>query len=224
VVGITDTGLFDFDDVSAFVSLDAARYLYNLREGYRRIEIKVKDPYRADKTLKEAKGLLYQKLGLSFSGMTWKEFNRPLFSAIQIEKLVMFVILVLLILLAGFSVAATLILTVLEKTREIGVLRALGATRRGVRNIFLRIGLVVGAIGSLIGSVLGGAVCFLLKLYPLDLPGGGGVYYIEKMPVEPRLFDFVLVVAVTLVICVLAAAYPARIAAKLVPVEALRYE
>lgn len=223
IVGITESGLFDYDDLFAFVSLPAAQYMYRLPAGFSRVEIKLKDPQRAHEARKALRSRLFDRLG-DVEITTWMEFNQPLFRALQIEKIAMFVILVMIILVAGFSVAATLIMTVIDKTREIGVLRALGATRASVGRIFLRCGLIVGGMGTVFGSLLGLAICLYLKYEGLDLPGGGNVYYIDQLPVEIRLFDFLVISVVTLATCVLAAVYPARTAARLVPVEALRYE
>lgn len=223
IVGITESGLFDYDDLFAFVSLPSAQYLYGLPHGFSRVEIKLADPERAEQVRKVLRARLLDQLW-NMEIVTWMEFNQPLFRALQIEKIAMFVILVMIILVAGFSVAATLIMTVIDKTREIGVLRALGATRASIGRIFLRCGLIVGIVGTTLGSVLGLAICLYLKYEGLDLPGGGSVYYIDQLPVEMRWFDFAVVVAVTLATCVLAALYPARTAARLVPVEALRHE
>jgi lipoprotein-releasing system permease protein len=223
VVGITESGLFDYDDMFAFVSLPSAQYLYRLPSGFSRVEIKLKKPEQANEARDVLRARLFDTIG-DVEITTWMEFNQPLFRALQIEKIAMFVILVMIILVAGFSVAATLIMTVIDKTREIGVLRALGATKASVARIFLRCGLIVGITGTVLGCILGLGICLYLKYEGLDLPGGGSVYYIDQLPVEIRLLDFFLIAVVTLGTCVLAAVYPARTAARLVPVEALRYE
>jgi lipoprotein-releasing system permease protein len=224
IVAITESGLFDYDDLFAFISLKQAQYLYDRPERFTRIEVRLDDAKKAKGAATQIADRLERRTLRAYEPRVWMEFNRPLFAALAMERLAMMIILVMIILVAGFSVAATLIMTVLQKRREIGVLRAIGATEKGIRRIFLRCGALVGVVGATVGCSLGFLICYILDLYKLNLPGGGQVYYIDKMPVEMRIEDFALVAGVTVVTCVLAAIYPARLAARLVPVEALRYE
>jgi lipoprotein-releasing system permease protein len=151
----------------------------------------------------------------------WVDLNRNLFTWMKLEKTVMFVILALIVLVAAFNIVSTLFMVVLEKRRDIGVLKSLGATRTTVLTVFLHEGLLIGGLGTGIGAVLGGALIAVLQRYPfVRLPGD--VYFIERLPVKPETGDFVAVILAALGLCLAAALYPAWRAACLDPVEAIR--
>jgi lipoprotein-releasing system permease protein len=151
----------------------------------------------------------------------WKEMNRNLFAALKLEKIIMFIILVLIILVAAFNIIGTLTMIVIEKSREIAILKAMGATRRAVMGIFMLDGLLIGGVGVVIGIPLGYLVCWAIETF-YTLPAD--VYYISHIPVRISLFDVVLVAGSALLITFLATVYPSWQAGRLAPVEALRYE
>jgi lipoprotein-releasing system permease protein len=151
----------------------------------------------------------------------WIELNRNLFTWMKLEKTVMFLILALIILVAAFNIVSTLFMVVLEKRRDIGVLKSLGAPAGTVLRIFLAEGLLIGGIGTMLGVVLGGVLIATLQRYPfVRLPGD--VYFIERLPVRPEAWDFVAVIGAALVLCIAAALYPAWRASRLDPVDAIR--
>jgi len=149
--------------------------------------------------------------------------NRNLFSALKLEKVVMFVILVLIVMVAAFNIISTLIMVVMEKTKDIAVLMTLGATRRSIRRIFAIEGLIIGVAGTALGTVLGALLCVLLQRYRfISLPSD--VYYISTLPVALEPGTVLLVVVSSVLICFLATVYPAVQASRVDPAEAIRYE
>ena len=153
----------------------------------------------------------------------WIDLNRNLFTWMKLEKTVMFVILALIVLVAAFNIVSTLFMVVLEKRRDIGVLKSLGASRETVMSVFLFEGLLIGGFGTGLGAVLGGTLIGVLQRYPfVRLPGD--VYFIERLPVRPEVGDFVAVISAALGLCLAAALYPAWRAASLDPVEAIRQQ
>ena len=152
----------------------------------------------------------------------WIRQNRQLFLWMKIEKLIGYLVFAIILTVAAFLIASTLIMIVLEKTREIGVLMSLGAGKDGVRRVFLLEGLAIGGFGTFLGALIGGGACWLLDRYRLNLPGD--VYFIETLPVDLWWGDFALVCGLGLVICLISALYPSWQAARLVPVEAIRYD
>jgi lipoprotein-releasing system permease protein len=151
----------------------------------------------------------------------WIELNRNLFTWMKLEKAVMFVILALIVLVAAFNIVSTLVMVVLEKRRDIGVLKTMGATPGFVLRVFLIEGLLIGTFGTLLGAALGGALIWVLKRYPfVHLPGD--VYFIETLPVRPEAGDFAAVILAAVVLCLAAAWYPAWRASRLDPVTAIR--
>ncbi|HRU39562.1 MAG TPA: FtsX-like permease family protein, partial [Candidatus Goldiibacteriota bacterium] len=154
----------------------------------------------------------------------WMSMNRNLFSALKIEKLAMFVILVLIVLVAAFNIASTLIMVVMRKTKDIGILKSMGATNRDILNIFIIQGVATGTIGSVIGFAAGLGICWYLKAFPISMPGGGSVYYIDKLAVAVNWSEVWVIPVTAIVISFFAALYPAAHASKLDPVESIRYE
>ena len=149
--------------------------------------------------------------------------NRNLFKALRLERQVMFIILTLIILVAAFNIASSLIMMVMGKTRDIAILKAMGATERSLRKIFVLNGMVIGLFGILIGLGLGLVICTVLKHYNIHELTGDIYYFTTRLPVRLEFFDVASIIAAALLICFLATLYPARQAAKLNPVEAIRY-
>ncbi len=217
IVGLFDSGMYEYDSSLAYISISEAQEFFNLSDVVTGIEVKVDDIFLADTVSLE----IEEKLGFPYQARDWKELNRNLFSALELEKDMMFVILVLIILVASFNIVGTLTMTVSEKTREISILRAMGATRKSITRIFIYEGLIIGSIGVVVGLPLGLGISFLLQTF-YELPGD--VYYISHLPVQLHLLDVMLVTGSAFFITLLATLYPSWQAAKLAPVEGLRYE
>lgn len=217
VVGIFYTGMYEYDANNAYTSLQDARDFLDI-QGVSGVELKTTD---VDKAFGAAR-TLESKLPDSLEVLDWKEMNRSLFYALKLEKIAMFVVLTFIILVASFSIIAMLIMIVLEKKRDISVLKSMGMTDSGVMRIFIYQGVAIGAIGAAIGLIVGLTICFLLVEFgfPLD----SEVYYISTLPVEIDPVEISLVVAATILISLFATIYPSRKASKLRPVEGLRYE
>jgi lipoprotein-releasing system permease protein len=217
VVGIFDSGMYDYDSSIAYISLAQAQDFFQMGPAITGIEIKVDEIFRASAVADAAEAAL----GGRYWVRDWKEMNRNLFAALKLEKIIMFIILVLIILVAAFNIIGTLTMIVIEKSREIAILKAMGATRRAVMGIFMLDGLLIGGVGVVIGIPLGYLVCWAIETF-YTLPAD--VYYISHIPVRISLFDVVLVSGSALLITFLATVYPSWQAGRLAPVEALRYE
>ncbi|HET9328575.1 MAG TPA: ABC transporter permease [Candidatus Eisenbacteria bacterium] len=218
VVGLFSSGLYTYDSSFGFVAIPAAQDFFDLGAAVTGIEVRLVDMFDAPR----AASRLLRAIGdPRLHANNWIELNRNLFTWMKLEKTVMFVILALIILVAAFNVVSTLFMVVLEKRRDIGVLKALGASRSVVLRVFLWEGLLIGGLGTMLGTALGWGLISLLRTYPfVQLPGD--VYFIERLPVRPELGDFVSVVAAALALCLAAALYPAWRASMLDPVEAIR--
>jgi lipoprotein-releasing system permease protein len=219
VAGIFESGMYEYDATFAYVSFDEASRMLGTGGRASGIELKVNDIYQASAIAARIR----TDLGLPYYAKDWMQSNRNLFSALKLEKVVMFIILVLIVMVAAFNIISTLIMIVMEKNKDIGILMTMGATRRTIRRIFALEGLFIGIVGTLAGTILGGGLCWLLKKYQfIHLPND--VYYITTLPV---LFDpaiLMLVGGSSILICFLATLYPARQASRIDPAEAIRYE
>ena len=224
VVGVFDTGYYEWDSTLVMISLPTAQRFNKLSDVVSRIEVSLKNMEKVIDTEERLRSSLMEEFQRYYLMQNWMEMNRTIFQALQLEKTVMFIILVLIILVAAFNIISTLIMVVMDKTREIGILMAMGATRKSIRKIFLLEGVIIGVSGTVLGLLIGILGCVLISFYEIPMPGGGEVYYVNTLPVQMRLMDFLLVSVFTIIICILAAWYPARYASKLQPTEALRYE
>jgi lipoprotein-releasing system permease protein len=219
VTGLFETGFFEFDNTFLYVSLESAQELLRMGDRVIGIEVSLDDMYKA----KEVADVIDEKIGFPQFSMTWFELKRNLFSWMELEKWAMFIILCLIILVAAFNIISTLIMVVMEKTREIGILKAMGATSKSVLRIFIYEGIVVGVIGTVLGCVIGYALCALQIRYDfISIPGD--VYFINSLPMKMQTLDFVWISGAALIICLVASLYPAKRASRLVPVDAIRYE
>jgi lipoprotein-releasing system permease protein len=219
VVGIYNSGMYDYDSALTFVSLQTGQKLYEAPSMANRVEVKIDDPYVADQVQSE----MQLELGLEFLPLSWMETHGNLFSAIKLEKMMTFVIEILIVLVAAFSIASTLIMMVMEKTKDIGILKSIGATKSGIWAVFTMEGSIIGFVGAVLGTALGLAVCWMLKTW-LRIPLPSDVYQINTLPVKISWYYVTLTNLITLTICWFATLYPSSQAARLNPVEALRYE
>jgi len=218
VRGTFETGMYEYDGSMAYIRLEDAQKLLRMGATVNGIEARVTNIYEARQVSKK----IVSKLGYPFWARDWMQMNHNLFSALKLEKTVMFIILALIILVAAFNIASTLIMMVMEKTKDIAILKAMGATNRSIRKIFVLNGMIIGTIGTLLGTFIGFILCGLLKKYKfIELPGD--VYYLTTLPVQLEVLDVVVIASSALIICFLATLYPANQAAKLDPVEAIRY-
>jgi lipoprotein-releasing system permease protein len=162
-------------------------------------------------------------LGFPYRARDWTEINRNIFIGLALEKVVYFLVVLLIVVVAAFNIIATLIMVVMEKRKDIAVLKSMGATASSIRRIFVYKGLIIGVIGTLLGTILGYGGCWLLDRYQfIELPKD--VFYTPTVPVRIYLEDFLLVAVASVLICLVATIYPARQAAHLAPVEVIRYE
>lgn len=218
VVDFFQSGMYQYDEAYAFTRLPDAQAIMKNGDMVSGIEIRVDDIYRADQI---ARGI-EANVGFPYWTKDWMRMNDNLFSALKLEKTAMFIILTLIVLVAAFNIASTLIMMVMEKTRDIAILKAMGATDASIRRIFVFKGMVIGTVGTVLGGILGFVICVLLKRYKfIELPGD--VYYFTALPVQLQITDVLVIAGASLLICFLATLYPARQASRLNPVEAIRY-
>ncbi len=219
IVGIIHSGMYEYDNTLAYVHLQAAQQFLSLGDTVTGIEVKVDDIYKA-RIIADA---LRTRLGQTYWIRDWMQMNQNLFSALKLEKVVMFIILTLIILVAAFNIVSSLIMLVMEKTKDIAILKAMGATTASIRKIFVMEGFLIGVSGTVLGLLGGYGLCALLKRYQfVELPRD--VYYLSTLPVKMQFSDVALIGFSAIVISLLATLYPSRQAAKLEPSEALRYE
>ncbi len=219
VVGIFKSGMYEFDSNLIYMNLAQSQKFFEMGDGVTGIEVNVKDIYYAPKLAARIETIL----GAPFWTRTWRDMYRNLFSALKLEKIAMFVILTFIVLVAAFNIIISLIMLVMEKSRDIAILKSLGATSERIMRIFMVQGMIVGVVGTFLGAVGGLAGAALLARYPIiELPEE--IYTISTLPISIEPIDVIIVCGVALTICFLATLYPSFRAAKLEPVEALRYE
>lgn len=220
VVGIFRTGMFEYDSSLAFVSIPAAIEILGYPDDYLSgIEITVTDLFKADETAVR----LAEALGAPFFVRSWMEMNANIFAALKLEKIGMFILLAMVVMIGSFSIVTSLVMLVMEKTRDIAVMMSMGATRKMIRRIFILQGCIIGFIGTLLGYAFGIGLGTLLKKYQfIKLPEN--VYTLDHLPIIITVTDVLIVGASAMLLCFLATLYPARKAASLEPAEAMRYE
>lgn len=219
VAGIFETGFPQYDEVWAFTSLKAAQQTLSLPDVVNEIELKLDDQNLAPEVTQEVQ----KTLGPKLVATNWMEQNRPLLNAFKMEKVVTFITIGLILLVAALNILISLVMMVMEKYRDIAVLMSMGARRNQIRKIFMLQGVLIGITGTAIGLVIGYTLCYFANHFrwiPLDAE----VYALSYVPFEPRIWDGVWVAAVAILISFLATIYPARNASRLAPTEVLRYE
>jgi lipoprotein-releasing system permease protein len=218
VTAIMKTGMSEIDSAVVFMSLSAAQSFFDLDGAVTNVEVRIHDV----KDSRAVAARLQNQLGLPYFAEDWTRLWPNLFSALQLEKTVYFLVLLLMILVGAFNIVSTLVMVVMEKRKDIAILRSMGATRESIRKIFLLKGCVIGLVGTALGVLLGLAVCGLMAQYQFSLPEG--MFLIPTVPVRVYGSNFVLVAVASFIVCFLASIYPSRQAAKLDPVEIIRYE
>ncbi len=218
ITGIVSTGMYEYDAQMAYIDLGLAQEFMSIGDKVTVIEVRVEDPFNAP----EVTARLNEKLP-NFTARDWTTMNERLFAALELEKLAMYLMVILVVLVAAFNVISNLVMLAVEKTRDIGVMKSFGVNGKQVRGVFLTVGLVLGGIGTLIGGTVGGVLAWLLERYELiHLPAD--IYNMDHLPAVVTWTDIVIVVASSMVITLLATLYPAIKAGKLDPLEAIRYE
>ncbi|MEA3307178.1 MAG: ABC transporter permease [Elusimicrobiota bacterium] len=218
VTGLIKTGYYEFDSGMAYTPIEPVSDFFGLKGGVNGLGLMLSDIDHADNIAATMKA----KLGLPFVVKTYADMNRTLFSALKLEKFIMTIVLALIILVATFNIASNLLLMSVEKMRDIGILRSIGAKASFVRKIFLLEGNLVALSGITIGVILGLSISLFIATYPVvQLPAD--IYYITKVPVQIKLLDVLATIGVSYVLCMLSAVYPAVRAAAVSPVDAVRY-
>ena len=227
VTGIFNTGMFEYDSTLAYVSLDQAQRFFDLGDTVTGIQLKVEDVYHTGELARS----INREMGVNFYARDWMQMNKNILFALKTEKIVMFIILTLIVLVAAFGIASTLFMIVMEKTRAIAILKSMGATGASIMKIFVLEGLIIGVIGTLLGVASGLLVA--LNLEPIinviqKITGqdffSKDIYYLDHFPSQVVPSDVVLISVTAVLISFLATLYPAWQASKMLPAEALRYE
>ena len=219
VSGIYESNNKDYDSYFAFVGLGAAQSLFNMGNRISGVEMRLRSINHSD----EFKGQIEKKFGPLYRVMTWYDLHRDLYSVMRLERWMAYIILCLIIGVASFNLLGSLTMSVIEKTRDIGILKSMGATNNSIVKIFMFEGVLVGVLGSLLGLTLGLILVWLQSQYHL-FPLDPTVYIIPAIPVEVHMLDLIVVASTALALCSLAALYPAKRASNFVPVEAIRWE
>ncbi len=217
VTGIFDSGMYEYDSALVYLDLSHAQQLIGAKDEISAVGIFIDNVF----DVQPVKDALSAKLTHPLYMRDWMEINKSLFSALKLEKTAMFIILTLIILVAAFNIASALIMMVMEKTKDIAVLKTMGATHQSIRTIFILQGMIIGVMGTLIGTISGVIACFFLKKYDfIQLPDA---YPFSTLPVQLEYTDVLVIAASAIIICFLSTLYPSYKASRMDPVEALRY-
>lgn len=218
VAGLLNTGMSEIDSTLVFMALPDAQRFFELGEAVSNIEIRVHNVNRA----RDIADRIQVQLGFPYITEDWTRLWPNLFSALQLEKTVYFLVLLLMVLIGAFNIISTLVMVVMEKRKDIAILMSMGATRASIRKIFLLKGFIIGVVGTTLGVLLGLAVCALIAQYRFELPKD--VFLISTVPVRIYASNFLIVTVASFLVCLIASIYPSRQAARLDPVEIIRYE
>jgi lipoprotein-releasing system permease protein len=227
VVGVFTSGYYEYDTSFAYILISSAQRFFGMPDVVTGIEVKVRDVYRA----KEIAAKIERALGFPFWTMDWMAMNRNFFKALKMERVAMFIILTLIVFVAALAIVTTLIMVVMDKTRDIAILKSMGATTASIMKIFVFEGLIIGVVGTVLGTVFGLLIGYNIEPISQFLEAvfrfkflPGDVYYIDELPSTVRLLDVALINGVAILLSFLATLYPSWKGAKLDPAEALRYE
>jgi len=219
VCGIFNSGLYEFDSSTALITLELAQKLFSLPSKISYLQVRIENIFQAEKVAEKIHVISSPNIYVT----TWMELNRSLFSALKLEKTLLFLTITLIVVVAALNIIASLVLMVMEKTRDIGVLMAMGATSNHVRKIFFLQGAIIGVVGTAMGLSLGLFWCWIANTFKL-IKVPVDIYQISYVPFHPRVFDLAAVVLVTLTITLISTLFPSRRAARIDPVMALKYE
>lgn len=219
VTAIFDSGMYEYDATMAYISLKEAQSFIGMENRVTGLEVRVRDIYKSNKVAES----IQKDLGYPYWTKDWKMMNKSFFSALKLEKITMFVILTMIVLVGALNIISTLVMVVMEKTKDVAILRAMGASTKSIMSIFMLQGLLVGVVGTLAGLVSGLGICHALAKYKfISLPSD--IYYISTLPVKVEFGDVWFVALAAVAISFLATLYPSLYASKLNPAEAFRYE
>jgi lipoprotein-releasing system permease protein len=218
VLDLIKTGMNEYDGNMAFLAINDLQGMLNMGSTVTGIEVRIENIFAA----RDLAEKISEKLDIPYWSQDWMQMHKNLFSMLKLQKVVMFIILTLIVLVAAFNIASTLIMMVMEKNRDIAILKTMGATNKSIRRIFVYKGMAIGLIGTALGLGLGIILCGVLQHYQfIELPGD--VYPLDTLPVQLEIIDTIIIVSATLFICFIAALYPAQQAARFNPVDGIRY-
>jgi len=217
VTGLFKSGMYDYDSSFVYISLNELWAKTPLKGLVNTIAVELKNPFTADRFARKLNG----ELPFKFYASSWMELNYNFFTALKLEKIAMFIILLLVVIVAAFNITSSLMMLVLEKTKDVAILRSFGATPKNIKNIFIRQAIIIGAIGISIGDIIGVVLSLLLKKYHfIELPKT--VYYITTIPVDINIKYIAGITVVSFVLIILSSLYPAHKASKVNIIEVLR--
>jgi len=223
LVAIFNYGMIEYDSSIAYVSINDAMKFFDMRDKVSGIEVKIKNVYNAKKIGEDIK----KYLGFPFYTRNWEDVNQSLFRALKLERIAIGIFLTFIVLVAALDIVSTLTMVVMEKGRDIAILKAMGSTRSSIMRVFLTEGMIIGFTGTLIGTIAGFLICYLIKTSEYlksIIPFNPEVYYVSEFPVRIEPFYFIGIALTSLIICFFATLYPSYQASRKDPVEALRYE